>query len=372
MSSCLITVLMSVYNGSAYLKTAIESILKQTFVDFEFLIIDDASSDNSMEIIRSYQDSRIRSVRNETNIGQTRSLNKGLSLAEGRYIARIDADDFAFPAWLKTSLALLETNPANALVSCQALVINENNKIQKLLYAPSSYEEMILRCLTATPINHVGALYKKDVIFSLGGYGQEFKIAADFDLWSKMIRQKVRLALVDEILVAVRVHEKSASFIERGRADIVEICQIIKENINQLANFSIQEEDVELLWKLHYATGQINESDFARALDLLEKVYESIRPEFGVCKKDVQRFFSRYKKVFYAKRALAQIADDDFQKLRVLTKNYWAKEGRWNVFYLLWLGTWLGRPIIKSAPRVFNNLNSFCAQRRLKEQWAIK
>lgn len=372
MSSRAITVLMSVYNGGTYLKTAIESILNQSFSDFEFLIIDDASSDKSVEIILSYQDSRIRFIRNETNIGQTRSLNKGLSLANGRYIARVDADDFAFPTWLERSLAFLETNPANALVSCQALVIDENSKIQKVLYAPSSYEQMILRSLTATPVNHVGALYKKDEVASLGGYGQNFKIAADFDLWSKMIRQKVRLALVDEVLVAVRVHQKSASSIERGRADMVEICQIIKENINQLTSFLIKKEEVELLWKLHYAPDQMSAEDFTRALDLLEKAYQSIRPEFGVSKKHIQKFFSRRKKVFYAKRALAQILDDKFSELRALAKRYCQKHGLLNIFSLFWLGTWLGRPIIKSAPRVFNNLNGFCAQRRLKEQWAFR
>ena len=94
-----ITVLMSVYNGAIHLREAINSVLTQTMPNFEFLIIDDGSSDNSLEIIEGYDDSRIRVIKNRDNIGLTRSLNKGLKLARGEYIARIDCDDVCLP-WI--------------------------------------------------------------------------------------------------------------------------------------------------------------------------------------------------------------------------------------------------------------------------------
>ena len=100
MSKPLITVLMTVYNGQDYLRPALESVLAQTYKNFELLIIDDASSDDSLRIIKSYQDPRIAVYSNPQNLGQTRSLNVGLKFATGEYIARMDADDLVFSAWL--------------------------------------------------------------------------------------------------------------------------------------------------------------------------------------------------------------------------------------------------------------------------------
>ena len=101
MAQPLITVLMTVYNGAAYLRQSVESVLGQTFKDFEFLIIDDHSRDDSLAIARSYKDSRIVVHSNPENKGQVKSLNAGLGLARGDYIARLDADDLAFPRWLE-------------------------------------------------------------------------------------------------------------------------------------------------------------------------------------------------------------------------------------------------------------------------------
>ena len=101
----IVTVLMTVYDGKNYLHEAIESVLCQTFNDLEFLIIDDASTDNSVEIINSYNDSRIKLLINDNNIGQTASLNIGLSRAQGEYIARFDQDDVCLPKRLEEQLA---------------------------------------------------------------------------------------------------------------------------------------------------------------------------------------------------------------------------------------------------------------------------
>ncbi|MCI0471302.1 MAG: glycosyltransferase, partial [Candidatus Aminicenantes bacterium] len=107
----MITVLMSVFNNAAYLREAIDSILNQTYTDFEFLIIDDASTDSSKEIISHYHDTRIRLIENKRNIGLTKSLNKGLHKAKGEYIARMDADDISLPDRLAVQYAFLQENP---------------------------------------------------------------------------------------------------------------------------------------------------------------------------------------------------------------------------------------------------------------------
>ena len=105
----LVTVLMPVYNGTRYLREAIDSILKQTFEDFEFLIIDDASTDESANVILSYSDKRIRFVQNESNVGQVRCQNIGLDLARGKYIARLDQDDSSLATRLHRQVDLMES-----------------------------------------------------------------------------------------------------------------------------------------------------------------------------------------------------------------------------------------------------------------------
>lgn len=107
-SAPMVTVLMAVYNGGDSLRPTIESILGQTYKDFEFLIINDGGTDSSLDVIRSYDDERIILCNNKTNLGQTKSLNIGLRLARGKYVARIDADDFSFPTRLEKQLSIVD------------------------------------------------------------------------------------------------------------------------------------------------------------------------------------------------------------------------------------------------------------------------
>ena len=106
-----VTVLMPVYNGGKYIREAIKSILSQSFTDFEFLIIDDGSTDNSVGIVQSFSDNRIRLIKNNCNIGIAESLNKGIESSKGEYIVRMDADDISFPDRIKKQVAFMDANP---------------------------------------------------------------------------------------------------------------------------------------------------------------------------------------------------------------------------------------------------------------------
>ncbi|MDP6770971.1 MAG: glycosyltransferase family A protein, partial [Anaerolineales bacterium] len=121
-----VTVLMPVYNGTRYLREAIDSILKQTFEDFEFLIIDDASTDESASVILSYSDERIRFVQNKSNVGQVRCQNIGLDLARGQYIARLDQDDSSLATRLRRQVDLMESDPRLAVVGTWMSKVDEN------------------------------------------------------------------------------------------------------------------------------------------------------------------------------------------------------------------------------------------------------
>src|SRR3989344_927550 len=144
-----VSVLMSTYNGAVYLRQAINSILNQTFTDFEFIIVDDNSTDNSGEILRSYNDPRIRIIQNNKNIGLTKSLNKGLKEAQGKYIARMDADDVSLLDRLKEQYNFLEAHPTIALVGSWAESMDEYGIVTEIRKVPTDPEtirfELVLR-----------------------------------------------------------------------------------------------------------------------------------------------------------------------------------------------------------------------------------
>src|SRR5690242_18796895 len=139
----MVTVLMTVYNGSKYLRPSLEAILNQTFKDFEFLIINDCSTDDSLEIIRSYNDPRIVIYNNEKNLGQTRSLNVGLEKAKAKYIARMDADDLAYPRWLEEQYQYITSHDVS-VVTTKAAVIDTQGRLKRILNSPDTFEEMLL------------------------------------------------------------------------------------------------------------------------------------------------------------------------------------------------------------------------------------
>ncbi len=208
-----VTVLMTVYNGLPYLPGAIESVLVQTFSDFEFLIVDDASTDNSVACIRSYADPRIRLVRNETNLGQTRSLNRGLQLALGRHVARLDQDDVCLPQRLEKQVVFLQHRPEVAVVGTLMLGMDESgNKRRRFGRYIDDYPTFLALLLVGDcPLAHPSVMFRREVVMKLGGYDDSFSPAEDYHLWSKLAMQRHGACVIGEPLLLYRVHKKQQS-----------------------------------------------------------------------------------------------------------------------------------------------------------------
>lgn len=170
----LVTVLMSVFNGEKYLREAIDSILTQTFSDFEFLIINDASTDRSREIILSYLDPRIRLIDNEENIGLTRSLNKGIDLAKGKYIARMDADDVSMPERLEKQVRFMEENPDIAVLGSWAYGIDGTGRINAEFRTPICEEIIFKDLFFSNPLIHGSVMFDKKFVKNIGSYNPSF------------------------------------------------------------------------------------------------------------------------------------------------------------------------------------------------------
>lgn len=186
-----VSVVMSVYNESRYISVAIKSILNQTFNDFEFLIIDDGSSDKTPEIIEHYaeKDDRIRYIINETNKGLPASLNKGVEAANGEYIARMDADDKSLPKRFERQVEFLETNPDVHVVGCNVHIIGRNGEYLGDRKFPHKGRDPETLQKQGAQIVHPSVMMRRTSVQTVNGYRPAFKHAQDVDLWVRMARK---------------------------------------------------------------------------------------------------------------------------------------------------------------------------------------
>ena len=203
MTAARVTVLMPVHNAGRYLREAVESILGQTFTDFEFLIIDDGSTDDSVEIVRSYHDPRIRLVRNDRNLGLTVSLNKGLGLIESPYVARMDADDISRPERLARQVRFMDANPGVGVCGSWVRFFSESNHdVWKL---PASSEEIRCRQFHTVGVAHPSVLLRRELFAEHGLlYDPKCRYSQDFELWGRAIRL-MDFANIQQVLLDYRM-----------------------------------------------------------------------------------------------------------------------------------------------------------------------
>lgn len=197
-----ITVLMSVHNGLPYLAAAVESILSQTFTDFEFLIIDDASTDGSATLLESYNDSRIRIIKNKECKGLGFNLRVGVEEACGTWVARMDADDIALPERLQVQRDYAHAHPDVDIIGSWATDINAAGEPLGLRRMPLNHEE-IVRYIWTCPIIHPTAFFNKAAVQRAGSYGTERR-RQDYALWFRCASAGLRFANIPQVLLQYR------------------------------------------------------------------------------------------------------------------------------------------------------------------------
>ena len=204
-----ISLIMSVYNGEDYLSEAIESVLNQTFRDFELIVINDCSTDSTPEILKKYaeRDERVKVYTNEVNLRLPSSLNKAIELAKGKYIARMDADDICLAQRLERQYDFMENNPSVALSSCRFMTL-KNGVISSGGCGGKCDNESIKALLLVTnPILHPGIIAKADAIRSLG-YDKNFTCTEDMELWTRFALADYKIEIMPEYLMIYRLHDK--------------------------------------------------------------------------------------------------------------------------------------------------------------------
>jgi glycosyltransferase involved in cell wall biosynthesis len=221
MSPARVAVLLCVYNGEPHLADAVRSVLGQTFPDFELLIIDDASTDGSAATLASFDDPRIRVIRNAVNLGLTRSLNRGLAAIDSEFVARLDADDLSFPTRLERQLAFLDANPDVGVLGTQGVPIDGHGRhLRRVEWwhreweRPGSGTAMDWYRMFDTPFIHSSVMFRRTLVREVGGYDESVELAQDADLWMRLARV-TRLVNLEERLVAMRLTPGSRTADER-------------------------------------------------------------------------------------------------------------------------------------------------------------
>ncbi len=204
-----ISVVMSVYNAEKYLGAAIDSILAQSYEDFEFVLINDKSDDASGEIMKRYQqqDERIVILENEENIGLTKSLNRGIAVARGEYIARMDADDISTPDRFEKQAHFLDEHPDYSFVSCIAQYIDEDGQPEQMRLFPETNEEIYAMMPKVDAVMHPGVMFRKQDIEKIGNYCEDFRVVQDYDLWFRGMAAGYKFYNIQEPLVLFRRNE---------------------------------------------------------------------------------------------------------------------------------------------------------------------
>ncbi len=204
---CKISVVTSIYNGEKYIGETIESILHQTFTDWEYILIDNASTDASAEIIENYvkKDSRIRFYRNKENMGLSVNLNKGLALARGKYIARTDADDLSYPHRLEKQFQYMEAHPEIALLGCVADVLKGNQRIQSTpLVTASDFQETRLMLPFWNVIVASSVFVRRDFVKEKNIRFRPYQYAQDYSFLLDVLRAG-EIVLIPDHLVTYRL-----------------------------------------------------------------------------------------------------------------------------------------------------------------------
>ncbi len=197
-----VTVLMGVFNGLPHLAGAIESILAQSFADFEFLIIDDASTDGSVDVIAEYarRDARVRVILNQENQGLGAVLNRGVQEARGTLVARMDADDRSVPHRLERQVAFLESHPDVDIVGSYALDVTASGEPVRERRVPTEHSR-IVAVIWSCPLIHPTVMYRRDKIIRAGSYLPTLRRRQDYDLWFRCVRDGLVFANIPEPLV---------------------------------------------------------------------------------------------------------------------------------------------------------------------------
>lgn len=208
MKNCLVSVVMATYNDRIeYLQKAIDSILTQTYSNFEFIIIDDSNNIKTINYLESkaQEDNRIKFIHNPSKLGFVKSLNLGLKLSSGKYIARMDSDDISCQYRLEKQVQYLETHEEISILGGNIIIIDEHGNSTGERKYKTSFEEISKTMFYRNPLAHPTVMYRKSILGKIGYYDETFSMAEDYEMWLRAIKMGLIVENIDEVLVNYRM-----------------------------------------------------------------------------------------------------------------------------------------------------------------------
>ncbi|MBP8976676.1 MAG: glycosyltransferase [Bacteroidetes bacterium] len=256
-----ISVLMTAYNSERFIKEAIDSILNQTFSDFEFIIVDDGSTDQTARIVESYNDQRIRFFRCE-HLGRTNALNYALKQVATPLVAFMDSDDISFPTRLEEQYKFLEKHPEIGLVSAWHYRVTETGKIKRLVRLPVNDNEIRARIYRYSPVTFPCCMVRKTFIDAIGEFNQSLYVGIDYEFISRLLRV-TKFANLPKPLLYYRQHSNALTK-NMKEEDFVRIYNFLSEHLNyEFQEETIQKHNPDYLFKkglLEFYYGSVSKS----------------------------------------------------------------------------------------------------------------
>lgn len=277
-----VSVVMPAYNAETYLREAIDSILAQTYTDFEFIIINDGSTDRTKEIIQSYTDPRIVYLENEKNSGICVTLNKGLDAARGRYIARMDADDISMPHRLATQVAFMDSHPEIGVTGTHMQLMDENGKPRQVFMNSTDPYACYVDLLFGASVGHPTVMMRKSILTDHNlEYEDYFRGMEDYYLWWELARH-TRISNIPQTLLHYRCHggqvtknQVNEDFLRRQR-------EFLEIRIHDM-NVNLSSREVDLMELYMRGIDRFDDcalTDFIGALKSLFDQFTTRNPEY--------------------------------------------------------------------------------------------
>lgn len=298
----IISVILPIYNAELFLAESIDSILNQTYQNFELILLNDGSTDNSEKICLSYADSRIRYYKH-ANMGLAATLNKGIELSNGKYIARQDNDDISMPNRLEKQLNYLKQHPQVVLLGTRALIFSDKYPNYGQHNHPTSSAILKFDLLFDNPFVHSSVMFSKELVQSIGGYSLNRDYYEDHHLWSALAF-KGKVANLAEHLVKYRHHEKGLSKI----TSYYEASPLFNQTLYNLNKLLVQEnKGNQELAKLYHHNYTLNDQfNFDLILSTLTKIKTKLIEEFPEESMKLEKRYQLYKKVLQSRYNMFQ------------------------------------------------------------------
>jgi len=282
----LVTVLLPVYNAEKYIKNSIESILNQTYCKFLLLIINDGSIDQSLDIIKRYNDNRIKIINFNQNIGLIKALNIGLDNSKGKYIIRMDADDISELNRIEEQIKYMDSNPAIGVSGCGSRTFGESVNSWETLY-PVEHDDIKVKLTHNTSLSHPTVIFNRALLGSIR-YNDKYQHIEDYELWVRII-DKFKIGNLNKVLLNYRIHSDQISTVYSGEQAI--LANELRMKMLSKAGVNPNQDEVKLHKKICSYQFENNPAFLSASNVWFQKIYKSNHNSQYFNKSSLKKFY---------------------------------------------------------------------------------